>query len=298
MIDHLKRSSAAALIVHGALVLGALVLGPGCFAASAYAQLPSAVETRPPTEPSLPIRKPQMHFGSNAIVEVFCSTVVADCVQLLPAVRRLQSDFERQNAQVEIVVFHVGIMDTSAARDPFAEQLSDRKQRDYAELLRAKRVRVPQIFVNGLKTPVLLDGASIAASAVHALTVPATRKVLLQIEPTSAPDAFRVHYKVEGLPLIGKNPLEFLHVVQVQKHAVVKTKQPGKLEQVSIPLTNIVRSLDSVRIQGNVVDATDVIVPEGLTAGDMSIVAYVQDARTRKIFGSARVDLAGKGGVR
>ena len=264
----------------------------------ATAQLPAPIATKPPLEAPMPFRKPQMHFGSSVIVELFCSTVVEECVQLLPAVRKVQEDFARKGSAVELIVFHVSGMDNAVARDPFAEQLSDRKQRDYAELLRAKRVRVPQIFVNGVKTSVLLDGASIAAGAIHALKAPATRKVTLRIEPLSDPDAFRVHYKVEGMPLVGKNPLEFLHVVQIQKRAALKVKSPGKVEQLTLPLTNVVRSLDSSRLQGNVEEYTDVIVPEGLAAGDMAVVAYVQDARTRKIRGSARAELVTRGSVR
>ncbi len=257
----------------------------------ASAQLPPVEAPKPPVESPMPLRRPQMHFGTGAVVEVFCSVVVPDCVTLLGAVRRIQLQFESEGTPAQIVVFHVGSRDTSVARDPFGDQLSERKQRDYAELMRAKRVGVPQLFVNGVKTPILLDGSSIIASVVHSLKEPSTRKVQLEIERSSEADAFRVHYKVGGMPLVGKNPLQYLHVVQIQKQALHKLRLPGKPEPVALAFTNVARSLESVRLEGNAEDSVDLIVPEGVLPSNIAVIAYVQDARTRKILGFARTDL-------
>ena len=270
----------------------AKVLAVSLLAMPCVAQLPAATDAPAPKETVLPPRRPQMHFGANALVEVFCSIVSTECVQLLSAVRRLQTEFEERSTEAQIVVFHVGFLDTPTARDPYGEQLSERKQRDYAELLRAKRVGVPQLFVNGVKVPVLLDGASISAATVHALTIPATRKVQLRIERGGEPNSFRVHYKVDGLPLKGRNPLEYLHVLLVRKRLTQKLRVPGKSDPIAIPFTNTVRVLESVRLEGNADDSLELLLPDGVAAEDMRVVAYTQDARTRKVRGSASVDVA------
>ena len=209
-----------------------------------------------------------------AVVELFTSEGCSSCP---PADDLLGVLAAREN--VIALAFHVDYWDYIGWRDPYAQPTFSERQRRYAGTLDG-RVYTPQMIVDG--TVGFVGSRRLQAEQEISGAGAKVRTVQVALSTHTEGDALVVDYQVEGAPADA-----VLHLA-VAERATEQAVQRGENRGRTLHHTNVVRVFKTVAaISGSQV----LTLPEGLTAADVLVAAYVQTSQVGPILGAARAQL-------
>jgi hypothetical protein len=210
-----------------------------------------------------------------AIVELFTSEGCSSC----PAADVLAASISAENNRnIHFLAFHVDYWNQYGWKDIFSSNNYTARQEQYAGFFKLKSIYTPQVVVNG-KTEFVGSNESKLRSAIqNELKTPPAASI--NLETTS--DTRTVTVKCA----LGNAVNSVLNVALVQKQAEVQVKRGENAGKI-LRHIDIVRGFKKVAVLTDNPDAVILYIPEGLSAKDLKVVAYLQNRDDYKITGVA-----------
>jgi hypothetical protein len=215
-----------------------------------------------------------------AVVELFTSEGCSSCPPADEAVAKIVRDYKDN---VFVLCFHVDYWNSLGWKDIFSSPDYTARQREYAQTFRLNSIYTPQVVVNGKSQFVGSDESRLKAAigdelskaknsemSIHAVVKDGKQIAVSWQIPNAGQRSFCValiQSAATSEVLRGENGGKKLHHVHVVRD--FKTIKPG-----SMP--------------GGIVELT---VPAGLTAGDCTVISFLQDKNSLVITAAAATSI-------
>ncbi|MFB6278551.1 MAG: DUF1223 domain-containing protein [Salinibacter sp.] len=250
-------------------VLAVLLLG-GLFVA--VPKEPADVQATPAEAPA---------SGGVAVVELFTSEGCSSCPPADRLLGTLVEEARSGERSLYALSFHVDYWNHLGWEDPYSDPAYSERQRAYAEALGA-RVYTPQMIVNGRKVLVGSREAEVRSAVEGALSEPATTVPELRLQSgTDESPSVRI-----ALPEV---PDDAAVQVALVERGLSQSVSRGENAGRTLRHTNVVRAFKTVPAEQSQVVTLN--APSDLDPGQSSIIAYVQDRRSKDVLGAARTEL-------
>ncbi|MEP6749609.1 MAG: DUF1223 domain-containing protein [Bacteroidota bacterium] len=198
-----------------------------------------------------------------AVIELFTSEGCSSCPPADEAVADLAKEYP---SNVYVLGFHVDYWNYLGWKDEFSTADYSARQRDYADVLHLSSVYTPQVIVNGQTEFTGSDKRKLYATVEQALTSDNSMAIDLTAKASGVKEV-QVSYKINT----DNKSILRIALIQLQTTSAVKRgENKGKL----LHHIDVVRNFKTVT--GNA-GAISIALPEGLTAKDCKIIAFVQN---------------------
>jgi hypothetical protein len=227
------------------------------------------------------------------LVELFTSEGCSSCPPADALLAHIDARQPVNGAQAIVLEEHVDYWDDQGWRDPFASKAATQRQEDYAKILHAE-VYTPQMIVDG-RVEILGSDEQAAQRAIQiAIGAPKTELDLSWVGATATmggPKLLRVRVRKlsDASASDGQNAEVFLAITESHLHSDVRRgENAGK----GLEHDGVVRKLTSLgRASGNGDFSFDAQSAVNLSPDwkreNISIVVFVQDVRSRRIYAAA-----------
>lgn len=215
-----------------------------------------------------------------AIVELFTSEGCSSC----PAAEALALRVADQNiSNVYIIAFHVDYWNRLGWNDMYSNSEYTDRQRQYAGFFNLKSLYTPQMVVNGKFEFVGSDESRLRATIQQGLKDSSHTMIELQARLTTS--------KVVSVSC-SSNSIDnsLLNIALVQRSAEATIKA-GENKGRVVKHINIVRGFKKVALLRGINSQATFALPNGLSAKDCKIFAYVQNRNDLKITAVAAGDI-------
>jgi hypothetical protein len=224
------------------------------------------------------------------LVELFTSEGCSSC----PFADRLLQALEQQQPVkgVEVIVLseHVDYFDAEGWRDPWGSPLFTLRQRDYTLTLHVDNVFTPQMIVDG-KTGFVGNKTDVALKEIAKQAGRPVAVVRIDQLTSDGPSLF-ASLSIQDVPAeAGKGPFDVM--VAVTESGLRSTPDTGENKGMALSHAGVVRSLTRAGrathagFQGEIRIKLD----RSWKRESVKIVAFVQDRKTRIIWGASRAVL-------
>jgi len=217
--------------------------------------------------------------GGFAVVELFTSEGCSSC----PPADRLLSDLvvgsQTDGKRVYPLAFHVDYWDYIGWKDPFARPEFTQRQRRYAQVFRLSSIYTPQMIVNGSKEFVGSDKSELRKaleSALGASSVPAIGLHTLPVQD----NLVRVEYNLTNSPTS-----KTLNIALVERNLQSRVGR-GENSGRTLLHNNVVRDWKEI-VGSSESGSVDLKIPGDAKLENISIVAFLQDPETMRIYAAA-----------
>lgn len=266
--DMLTRSLRASIVT-------VLALAPSICTAAPHEPTPAA-KTRTATA--------QVHKGSPiAVVELFTSEACPSCPGADAFVKELIDQARQTGRRIYPLSFHVDYWSPADRKDPLSSEQFAQRQRSYVEHMGLDGAYTPQMIVNGTQEFIGSERSTGRQKIQAALASPASVDVKLAVRNDPAlRSQYRVDYETAGVPGDA--------VINI---ALVERGLTNKSHSRSAPTRryeNVVRVFRTIRLTSGK-QHIDLTAPAGIDAANCSVIAYVQNPRSRAVLGAAAADL-------
>jgi hypothetical protein len=217
-----------------------------------------------------------------AVVELFTSEGCSSCPPADQLMARIQQDFKGQ--PVYILAFHVDYWNRLGWKDIFSDAAYSQRQNQYAAWLRLQSVYTPQVVVNGSKEFVGSEESTIRKAISDGLqdVLPA-QLTLADVRQDKGKVVWRCQARNAGHNT-------FLLVAMVQRSATSQVKA-GENSGRTLSHVQIVRQLQTVKMDANGSGAGYLPLPAGVSTADVEIIAFLQDNDNGHIIAATRSSL-------
>ena len=224
--------------------------------------------------------KNKMATPSNNIVvlELFTSQGCSSCP---PADRLLASYANRED--IAALSFHVDYWNKLGWKDIFSNHEFTQRQENYASTS-GSNVYTPQIIINGEKEMVGSEEDKIAATIKQfQKQEPVSQIVIGEIKTGN--EKISVTYSVKG-----KLNNSVVNIALVQNKITTSIKA-GENKGVTLINYNVVRNFKTISSIAAVKNETTIDMVSGIDKKDLSIILYLQDVSSNKIYAAAKSSL-------
>ena len=214
----------------------------------------------------------------HVLVELYTSEGCSSC----PPAERWLSRFGGGGTDPRIVPvqFHVDYWDHGGWKDPFSDARFTRRQQDFRKASGARFVYTPQVVVSGRDTPDWYRGAGVALDGVHGRAMPA--RATIAIDATVADDA-SIHATVDAA-VDGAPPKGLTLVVVAVQGGLANRVTAGENRGERLTHDFVARDMSSVPLAPRAGPVAFDFKPGARWAArDMSVAAFVQDAKTGEV---------------
>lgn len=209
-----------------------------------------------------------------AVVELFTSEGCSSCPPADDAVAKLLKEY---NNNVYVLGYHVDYWDDLGWKDAFSNAAYTNRQKSYARVFKLASIYTPQVVVNGEEQFVGSDNAKLH-NAINKDLKQAENETL-NISAKAENNRVTVSYNTKSN---GAN----LNIALVQL-AVQSQVKRGENRGETLHHVNVVRGLQTITlksISGNITFN----LPDGITAKDCNVIAFIQNANNLKITSAAK----------
>lgn len=170
-------------------------------------------------------------------------------------------------------------------KDEFSDSLYSDRQRRYAQVEDSQRIYTPQMIVNGAQAFVGSDRRQGNSGINAALKQPAHIDVILR--PHQKPDADEVVVEFQ----VSKAPEQsVLHIALVER-GITRDIHRGENAGRTLKHENVVRAFETIDLAKGGNGQVELLVPASVIIKNASIIGYVQNSKTMRIIGAAKIDL-------
>ncbi len=217
---------------------------------------------------------------SNNIVvlELFTSQGCSSCP---PADRLLATYANRED--IAALSFHVDYWNKLGWKDPFSDQLFTERQGNYASSS-GSSVYTPQIIINGEKEMVGSEENKIKAT-IKQFQKQQTASQIIISEIKTGDNKISVTYSVKG-----KLNNSVVNIALVQNKITTSIKA-GENHGVTLTNYNVVRNFKTMSSIAAEKNETTIDMISGIDKKDCSIILYLQDVSSNKIYAAAKSPL-------
>lgn len=233
-----------------------------------------------------------------AVVELFTSSACRICGDAAANIRRLADDSEIDRRKVYVISFNVDYANSGDRRDPFGRPEFTERQRRYGTFYKLRRIRPPQVFVNGFRAGGN-DLSQLEGVTLREIEKRAPRTVKISGLERTAKGTLRVAYEVSGFLRPKQNPLATLYIILVHRRYDERLLAPEPLrgvdgvqskeaeEDATVFLhTNAALSLQSLRVDKKDAGVVELFPPQGAALDELGVVAFLQDEKSMRIQGA------------
>jgi len=224
------------------------------------------------------------------LVELFTSEGCSSCPPADTLLTRLAAEKTIGGAGIVTLAYHVDYWDRLGWKDRFSSAAFTERQNRYADAWKTDRVYTPQAVVDGRVEFVGTDGNR----AIEALTASAARphaRVAVAFAADNEPASKR-SVRIDVEPPAGATFTADL-LLAVAEDGLSTEVTAGENARKRLQHTGVVRSLTRIgRVaRGGAVHLESVKVPiDGAwTSGSLRAVVFVQDEKTREIYGTSQL---------
>ncbi len=224
------------------------------------------------------------------LVELFTSEGCSSCPPADTLLTRLAAEKTIGGAEIVTLAYHVDYWDRLGWKDRFSSAAFTERQNRYADAWKTDRVYTPQAVVDGRVEFVGTDGNR----AIEALTASAARphaRVAVAFAADDEPASKR-SVRIDVEPPAGATFTADL-LLAVAEDGLSTEVTAGENARKRLQHTGVVRSLTRIgRVaRGGAVHLESVKVPiDGAwTSGSLRAVVFVQDEKTREIYGTGQL---------
>jgi hypothetical protein len=220
------------------------------------------------------------------VLELFTSEGCSSCP---PADRLLQSLDEKQpfpNADLVVLSEHVDYWNGDGWVDPYSSRLFSARQRWYAEQFGLASVYTPQLVVDGQRETVGSNAVEIR-NAVEAATRSA--KVTLTLS-NAVRDTNRIkfHLTSTDLPHTDSGATVYVALAENKVQSRVASGENGGRSLTHVAVVRVLAPVGTVLAVNSFSRDLVIPMPSRMPAGEIRIVAFLQDDKSHKIVGAAQ----------
>ena len=221
------------------------------------------------------------------LVELFTSEGCDTCP---PAEKYLERLLQEQPvAGVEIIALaeHVDYWNRLGWTDPFSSPLFSQRQKDYASFFKHDSVYTPQIIVNGTRELRAKDGVKTIEEAAQ----DPTGSIKIRIE-SAVENAVSLNLKITKLPATSSGDRAIVTLAVVED-GLISNVLRGENSGRKLTHMAVVRSLRSIGESSGeeTILSANLTIEKNWKRDDLSVVAFVQEAQSRRVLASARIEL-------
>lgn len=221
------------------------------------------------------------------LVELFTSE---GCVACPPADKYIQKLLQEQPIDgVEIIALaeHVDYWNRLGWTDPFSSPLFSKRQNYYASFFKSDSVYTPQMVINGTREMRVKDGNGVLKEAAK----DPRGSVILNIEKVLG-NTISLKVKITKLPVISNGDQAFV-LLAVTEDDLISNVLSGENNGRKLKHMAVVRNLQSIgEATGEETNlSVDVILEKNWKRDALSAVAFVQEARGRRIIAAVKIRL-------
>lgn len=221
----------------------------------------------------IPVKSKVIQVNKNVVVlELFTSQGCSSC----PAADRLLGNYSKRN-DIIALSFHVDYWNRLGWKDPFSNHLFSERQQKYASIFGKGSVYTPQLIVNGDKEMVGSDEDKIS-------------NVIKEFQKKCSSSQISIdEIKMENNKIIVMTSLKgllknsSLNIALVQNKITTNIKA-GENEGLQITNYNVVRRFKTINSPAAEKVTTIIDAFEGFNNKESSIIAFLQDVETNKIY--------------
>lgn len=219
-------------------------------------------------------------FEPIAVVELFTSEGCSSCPPADELLGRITQHAQKQGFRVYPLSFHVDYWNYLGWKDPFSDPAYTRRQRQYGQAMALSSIYTPQMIVNG--TDQFVGHRQDTADKIIEKALNTSVPVRVELQVTGWADGpLLIAYKT-----INARSDMNLHIALVErglKMNIARGENKGK----TLHHENVVRVFKTVDPgEGQMT----IQPPKDVDRGQASVIAYVQEADTMRIFGASAVD--------
>ncbi|MBS1840688.1 MAG: DUF1223 domain-containing protein [Acidobacteria bacterium] len=227
------------------------------------------------------------------IVELFTSEGCSSCPPADALLTRLDQQGRLGNAEIIALEEHVDYWDQLGWRDPFSSAQWTQRQQDYAAAFRNDGVYTPQMIVDGRKEFVGSSQSSARSAIADASRAPKA-EVALTANPVSP---LQAHLKIDVKMLpdpAAKSAQVWLAVTESGLHSNVKHGENAGEDLHHAAVVRSLRKIADAKQGAAIAYAGEEDVPLDSTwqRGNIRLVVFVQDPKSKHILGAAMAHLA------
>lgn len=244
----------------------------------------SPSEMRPDKSKSAPDNANAAGF---ALVELFTSEGCSSCPPADELAARIASEYKWN---VYVLCYHVDYWDKLGWKDIYSNAEYTQRQKEYAQEMFVNSVYTPQAIINGREQLVGSNEDKMKTTIMSELEQ--TKNVKINLKPGNKDaQTITLSYEIEKPKDAMADVLQnsIMHVALVQMKAYTQV-QGGENQGKKLKHINIVRdfkSIDSNPWNGSV----DLSIPQGLTAKDCKLFAFLQDRTNMHILAAGETGL-------
>lgn len=248
-------------------------------------------------EPAAPMAPSASADGGPVVLELFTSQGCSSCPPADRLLSRLGADPEL-STRVFPLSFHVDYWNYIGWTDPFSSARWSDRQQQYARAFGSRRVYTPQLVVNGREEGVGSKEGEVEAMVRRALDRPAAARLHVQLAPGG--DSGELRAQVEATLVqppkdASGKPLDLM--VALYEKDLTTSVARGENAHRTLHNDYVVRRLEEAgRLEPKDGADTRAEVAFELDPSwkvrDLGVVAFLQDPRTRTVYGAARATLA------
>ena len=220
---------------------------------------------------------------SPVVVELFTSQGCSSCPPADRLLVGLDEIAKKHQLPVYCLSFHVDYWNSLGWRDPYSSEQFTQRQRRYAAALKSRGIYTPQMIVNG-ETEFVGSRARDAQQAIES-RLGAPTKIALEINAQWSSDKSNVSVEYQLPELLPSTILNVALVQDEAKNEIPRGENAGR----ELAHVQVVRQFKTIPLKSNSGTAT-LKVPAALSSDELSVVAYVQDARSMAILGASSVE--------
>ncbi len=213
------------------------------------------------------------------VLELFTSQGCSSCP---PADRLLGKYADKEN--VFALSFHVDYWNRLGWKDPFSSAAFSQRQSIYANDFGSSGVYTPQVIINGQKEMVGSDEDKIANTVKQFKAEQPAAKIIIddvKMENNKATFSYSV---------TGKTDNAKLNIALVQNKITTSIKS-GENGGVTLTNYNVVRNFKSIESLTSEKNNNSVDLVSGIDKNNFSLILYLQDKSSNKIYAAAKSSL-------
>lgn len=225
-------------------------------------------------------KKKKITTSNNIVViELFTSQGCSSCP---PADRLLGSYANRED--IAALSFHVDYWNKLGWKDPFSDHAFSQRQENYASAFGTNGVYTPQIIINGQKEMVGSDEHKITIEVKQFKKEQSLYQIIID-EIKIDNNKVSITYSLKG-----KFNNSVVNVALVQNKITTSIKA-GENEGVTLTNYNVVRNFKTIDSFTAKKNATTIDLVSGTNKREFSIILFLQDVSSNKIYAAAKSSL-------
>ncbi|MBF4465106.1 thioredoxin family protein [Flavobacterium sp. LC2016-12] len=216
-----------------------------------------------------------------ALLELYTSEGCSSCPPADELMGRIQNEYKDFNLYV--LAYHVDYWDKQGWKDIFSKADYTKRQYDYAKFMEKDPIYTPQLIINGKIDYIASQETAVRNGIKSALSKSAVAQ--LSLDASQHDIKLNVNYNVSK---VTQNNRLFIAVVQKSAKSNVKR---GENAHRILSHYQIVRSLSSFALTGNLKGTASVAIPKDFNGKDYEIIGFVEDKNNGSILDATKAVL-------